>query len=431
MIHDQPQLIDFALPYQRKFIQSKAKKKLWLSSRQVGKSWAIAFMAAHSVLQKPNSIGLCISTGARAATELLKKCKQMADSIKILSRGKITYEANAEAITFSTGSRIVSLPSNPDGLRGYTASFVAMDECAFIPFVDECYQAILPTLTRDKDSELVVCSTPAGKSGLFYDFYGNADDSWYVQTTTIEDAVADGLKVDISELKKNVGDPDIWNQEYMCQFADSYGAFIDTSILDWYSEVQQGDFGYYLGMDVGRKHDRTAITVLRSVADKLYLENVISLEKCQYSDQVALVKQLHQKYNFTAGLIDAGGIGSALAEQISKEVSSKLVGIEFTAANKTPMHEAIRAKILDHKLLFNPEFKAALTQDFRNVQRIVTESGQVKFQAGRDENGHSDITSSLALAVEAARRCPVNFKAPSPHTSFSSFGRRQGIYCRY
>lgn len=56
-----------------------------------------------------------------------------------MTNGKITYECNAESITFNNGSRILSLPSNPDGIRGYTARIVCIDEAAFVPFVDEIY----------------------------------------------------------------------------------------------------------------------------------------------------------------------------------------------------------------------------------------------------------------------------------------------------
>ena len=143
-------LADILLPYQRKFISSPQRKKIWISSRQIGKSFSIAFLMTMKVLQKDGTLGLCVSTGSRAASELLKKCKQMAEAVKVMTNGKITYTDNAESITFNTGSRILSLPSNPDGIRGYTARIVCIDEAAFVPFVDEIYQAIAPTLTRDK-----------------------------------------------------------------------------------------------------------------------------------------------------------------------------------------------------------------------------------------------------------------------------------------
>ena len=252
----------------------------------------------NKVLQKKGTLGLCVSTGQRAASELLKKVKQMAEAVKVVSKGLITYTDNADAVTFSTGSRIVSLPSNPDGLRGFSASVVCIDEAAFVPFAEEIYQAIAPTLTRDKTSELILCSTPAGCSGLFYDLLQNADDSWYVQTTTIEDAVKEGLQVDIEQLKKLVGDPDIFNQEYMCVFSKEFGSFIDPSIVDFIDDIPSEQGGYYLGMDIGRKHDRTALTVLKAIKDKAYLENVITLSKCEYSQQIQVVKDLNSKYGF-------------------------------------------------------------------------------------------------------------------------------------
>lgn len=150
----------------------------------------------------------------------------------------------------------------------------------------------------------------------------------------------------------------------MCKFSKEYGAFIDFDKVDFYNEIPKGDSGYYLGMDIGRKHDRTAITIVKAVDKKHYLENVIVLNKCQYSDQIAVVQDLHKKHQFTAGLIDEGGIGSAVAEQITKTVSSKLNGLQFTGTNKTRLYEAVRAKIFDHTLLFNPDFKQQLKQDF-------------------------------------------------------------------
>ena len=384
----------------------------------------------YKVLQKKGTLGLCVSTGQRAASELLKKVKQMAEAVKVVSKGLITYTDNADSVTFSTGSRIVSLPSNPDGLRGFSASVVCLDECAFIPFADEIYQAIAPTLTRDKTSELILCSTPAGCSGLFYDLLQNADDSWYVQTTTFEDAVKEGLQVDVEQLKKLVGDQDVFNQEYMCVFSKEFGSFIDPSVVDFVDDIPSEEGGYYLGMDIGRKHDRTALVILKSVGDKAYVVNVISLNKCEYSEQIRIVKDLNDKYHFQAGFIDEGGIGSAVAEQICKTVSSKLKGMQFTGTNKTPLYEAVRARIFDHALLFNSEFKDMVVQDFNNVKRIVTEDGKVKFASGRDSNGHSDITSSLTLALEALRLNPMNFKSPQTHVPFSSFGNRQHIFSR-
>lgn len=183
----------------------------------------MSFLAVYKALSKKNGLSLCISTGARAANELIKKCEQMAYAVKTLTKGKLDYSASADSIRFANGSRVLSLPSgNPAGLRGYSSAATLIDECAYIDRPNDVWAAIVPTLTRDPDSELVVASTPAGKYGLYWDLWNNADGTWHKQSTTIEEAKAAGLEVDIEALKKMAIDPDIFGMEYMCQFADSF-----------------------------------------------------------------------------------------------------------------------------------------------------------------------------------------------------------------
>jgi len=163
----------------------------------------------------------------------------MAEACHVLDP-EITYSASADSIKFSSGSRVISLPSgNPAALRGWSAQCIVIDEGAFIDNPDEVWSAISPTLLRDPDAEVIICTTPAGMQGWFYDLYQKAleSDDWYVQTTTVEDAVKDGLKVDIGELKKTISDPQVWNQEFMCWFAAEYGAMLDTDLLEFSDTV--------------------------------------------------------------------------------------------------------------------------------------------------------------------------------------------------
>lgn len=159
---------------------------------------------------------------------------------------------------------MLSLPSgNPDGLRGYSAQAILLDEAAFIEQPEKVFAAIAPTLTRDKDAELIVASTPAGKSGFFWELWNSADENWHRQMTTIDKAVEQGLDVDIVELEKLVGDPEVFDMEYRCQFADSWSSFLDIRLLDWYDKMPEGSKPAYCGMDIGSTSDRTAIVTLR------------------------------------------------------------------------------------------------------------------------------------------------------------------------
>ena len=147
----------------------------------------MAYLAVMKAASKQHGLSLCVSTGARAASELVKKCLQMAEAAKVMSDGKLDYTSSADCIKFSNGARVLSLPSgNPAALRGYSAQAILLDECAFIERPDEVFSAIAPTLTRDPDAELVIASTPAGKAGFFWKMWNEADEDWYKQRTTID-----------------------------------------------------------------------------------------------------------------------------------------------------------------------------------------------------------------------------------------------------
>ena len=418
-------LSNILLPYQKKFIQNDKKNKIWLSSRQIGKSFTLSYIATQKALEKTNSLVLCISTGARAASELIKKCVQMADAIKVMSDGKVTYTNNADCITFNTGGRILSLPSgNPQALRGYTASAVLIDECAFIENPSKVFAAISPTLTRNKEANLIIASTPAGKNNFFYKLFNEADDDWYVQVTTIEDAVKDGLKIDIDKLRETIKDSEIFDQEYMCKFSNEYSSLIDTSLLDFYEdEITSNEI--YLGMDVGSTTDRTAIVTVKTLADKIYIDDIITLHKADYETQLNILRDLHNKYHYTAGKIDSNGIGSALSEFATKTVTTRITGYTWTSTNKTPAYENLRAKIFDHKILFNKKYQDLIISDFNNVHRIVSESGKVTYEAGRNKNGHSDVTSAIVLALESISKTKVNKQVPMSILHSSVFGNRR------
>lgn len=79
---------------------------------------------------------------------------------------------------------------------------------------------------------------------------------------------------------------------------------------------------------------------------------------------MATVKQLHEREKFSSGYIDQNGIGSALAEFVTKQVSSRLRGFTWTGANKTPSYEAVRAAVFDHKLKFSSKYRNIIEEDF-------------------------------------------------------------------
>ena len=337
--------------------------------------------------------------------------------MKILSNGAIDYTCSFDSVKFSNGARVLSLPSSTDGanLRGFTAGCVCIDEAAFIAHLDLILQAIAPTLSRDKDADLVFATTPGATVGPFWELYCNAlhDDDWYAQTTTIHDAIEDGLKVDLEALHTLVPDPDIFSCEYECKFMKEHSSFIDLQLLEFSEEPKAAKRAKFMGFDVGGNGDKSAIATVAELVDgTFFVEDIAMMHKAEYAHQLDVLKQLNEKHKWNAGYIDSVGIGNPIAEFANKQVSAKIKGFAWSASNKTKVYENARSLIFDRKLVFAEHLKSIIMSDFENISRIVNEAGQVKYAAGRNGNGHSDAASALFLALWAAHDNPASFAMP-------------------
>ena len=80
-------ILSTLLPYQRTFFENRRRFKIWISGRQLGKSHCLAGILVYKALSKKNGLSLCISTGARAASEIIVKCRLFAEAVKQLSNG--------------------------------------------------------------------------------------------------------------------------------------------------------------------------------------------------------------------------------------------------------------------------------------------------------------------------------------------------------
>ena len=421
-------LIDTFLPYQKSFFCNPAKRKIWISSRQIGKSFCLGGMLVHTALSTQNGLSLCISTGAKAASEIIMKCIQFAKAVEVLTDKAITFRSSFDGVKFSNGSRVLALPSSTDGanLRGWTVTgCVAIDEAAFIRNLDSIMQAIAPTLSRSQTAQLVIASTPAGKNGKFYDMWKAAqnDPSWYAQSTTIHDAILAGLDVDLDSLHKLCPDREVFAQEYECVFQSSLDNMLDPALIEETDSIPENASGTWLGIDIGRQHDRTSIVAVKQVMDKLYVDSIKTLHRCEYQKQLdEFAKHVQMQKGFVAGYIDAGGIGSAVAEFAGQKISPKLKPFVFTATSKTPAYELFRSKVMQRgQIFFSPEAAKLARADVLNVSRIVTESGQVRYTAESNAEGHGDIISGIVLALQAWHDFPIQVSLPIPYARPTSF----------
>lgn len=134
------------LPYQKKLFADKSDFICVCASRQCGKSLTLAGKAVYDAILNPKTLTCIISVNERSAQEFLRKILQWAEACKIVAPNIVNYESNATSITFWNDSRIITLPSTPTSLRGFSGN-VYWDEAGLCQNDDEMWAAMLPIVT--------------------------------------------------------------------------------------------------------------------------------------------------------------------------------------------------------------------------------------------------------------------------------------------
>src|SRR3990172_8324686 len=126
------------LPYQQRWMNDKSTLKIWLASRKVGKSFSIAMEAVAEALESKCN-NLVLSSSERQSKEVMRKIFSHLRCFRAMSVIDAASETKEE-VTLPNRSRIVSLPANPDTVRGFSGN-VFLDEFAFHHDAREIWRA--------------------------------------------------------------------------------------------------------------------------------------------------------------------------------------------------------------------------------------------------------------------------------------------------
>lgn len=395
--------IKILLPYQQRWVNDTAALKIWLASRQIGKSFAIAMEAVVEAL-KGKCNNLILSSSERQSKEVMQKVYSHLRYLKVRSDEIITAERQTkEEVELPNGSRIISLPANPDTVRGFSGN-VFLDEFAFHKDSREIWKAMYPTVTRG--FKIRITSTPNGKSNMFYDLWQH-NEQFSKHITDIHTASREGLKVNIDELRKGIGDPDSWSQEYECQFIDEATAYITYEMIascedegasvDLTEGFEFAGRELYIGVDIGRKKNLTVIWMWEKTGDLFWSRMVKRLHKAPFRLQQDVLSTYMPFVRRCC--IDATGLGMQLAEEMTTKYGAKAEAVPFTGAVKEDLAVTLRRRFEDRQLRI--PIDRDIREDIHSVKKFTTAAGNIRFDAERTEMGHADHFWAAALGVHA------------------------------
>ena len=200
-------------------------------SRQSGKSATASLVALHTATYVPGSLVLLLSPSLRQSGELFRK---VAGYYGQLEQPVPSDAETVLRLELRNGSRIISLPSSENTIRGYSnVNVIIVDEGSRVE--DELFLAIRPMLAISR-GRLIIMSTPSGKRGFFYDLWVGGEVWHRVKITAYQCPRITQAFLD-DERRTMPGA--FYRQEYECEFEENEGAVF---LYDDLARMSRGDF---------------------------------------------------------------------------------------------------------------------------------------------------------------------------------------------
>lgn len=394
-------------PYQQRWI-AETRNAVAIKARQIGFSFASAGKRVKRGLFERRT-QLIVSAREQLAVEVLstvrRHCLVLAD-LGIPEAAQFATD-NSDEIAWKTGGRVVALPANPDTARGYSGD-VFLDEYAYVEQAEGIRDALFPIVSRAGLS-IDIASTPNGAQGPFYELVTATPSGWGLHRVTIDDAERDGFPVDRAKLLALCGgDERLFAQWYLCEFLDADLQYIPTRLVDRAKIAalpRLDECEIYAGIDVGREHDLTVVTVLAIGRDgRAYLLDQVSCRRTKFTAQRQLFERLRATYRWQRCSIDATGLGSQLAEElVDAWGDGEVEALQFTSLSKEDLATRLLRYLREEKFrMRETEDTKALAGELISLRRVVQPSGRVTYESPRTAKGHGDRAWSLALALRAA-----------------------------
>lgn len=302
-------------------------------------------------------------------------------------------------LTFKTGD-------NPDLLRGEGLDLLIIDEAAFVD--PRLWETLRPALVDNKGSAVII-STPYGLNWFYKMFQRGMTDStgrwksWHF--TSYDNPLLD--PAEINSAREDMPE-DRFQQEHMAVFADDQSAVfrnLDAAAVVPKQTQRIANHIYLMGVDWGRKHDATVITVIdATTGEQVWMDR---FTQTAWSVQKARLKSAVAKWRPKKIYIEENAAGQPVIESLIEEEGMKNIEPIFTSsANKSVMIEALSLAIERGSLKL-------LDEDTRDGKEQLVELRM--YQLRRTNNSwiysapkgfHDDTVMALALAWMGADAKP-------------------------
>lgn len=308
-------------PWQREVMAAtlRGEDVLVLASRQAGKSTVSAAIALHTALATRGTV-LLIAPTERQSSELAKRVRDIAQASHL--------EAEAEGRTYlelAGGGRVIALPASPEGIRGYSAHLVVLDEAAYVP--DDLYVAARPMLAVTHGRVLAI-TTPSAQRGWFYREWTSGE-GWRKVRVTATD-IPRYSKEFLERERQALGELE-FRREYLVEWVDYSRAAFRREWIRVAAPPPLEALRVYQGVDLAistrEDADYTAVvTIGRDKEGRVWVLDVVRA-RATFHQVLQLVQSQASRWGPVSIAIEAVQYQAAVVQELLRTTSLPVVAV--------------------------------------------------------------------------------------------------------
>lgn len=405
-------LSQFLFDKQLAFVEDAEPFKVAVCSRRAGKTTACAAHLLHTAINSPETVGVYITLSAMNAKRII-----WPELKKINTQYKLGAKVDEVQMSFSfkNGSTVyvsgAKDSSEIEKFRGLAIKLVYIDECqSFREYIKELIDDVIGPALIDYAGTLCLIGTPgpvptgyfyecAVKSELWSKHYWTFWDNPHILTKSKKTH----RELMDRELKRRgvpIDDPSIQREWFGKWVLDS-----DSLLLRYNEEVNnfstlpptngKNSWSYLLGVDIGfNDADALAVLAHSEQSPATYLVEEIVQAKQGITELVAQIQHLQNKYQIAKIVMDMGGLGKKIGEEMSRRYQ-----IPVEPADKTRKMENVA---LLNDALRTGRFMAKSDSRFAQDSYLI-EIDKDKSRPDRivvSDRFHSDIVDAVLYAFK-------------------------------
>lgn len=428
-------LSKFLFDKQLKFVEDPRPFKVAVCSRRSGKTIACAAHLIHTALTTPGATCLYITLSRNNAKKLIWKEMQKINRDYALGGQEDQTElsmAFGESTVYCSGAKDAS---EIEKFRGLALKLCYIDECqSFRPYIQELIDDIISPALMDYAGTLCLIGTPGPiPSGYFHEC-AEKSEAWSKHGWTFFENPFIASKSGVThqalldrELKRRgvkPEDPSIQREWFGRWVLDSDSLWIHyNKDLNHYTELPSilpDKYTYAMGIDLGYEDaDAIAVVAWSDHSNITYLVEESVINKQGLTELVTEVQRLQKKYDIVKMVIDEGGLGKKLAEEMRRRHQLPVV-----AADKVRKMENV-AFLND--ALRTGRFKAKSASHFAQDSMLV-EIDRAKSTPDRirlSDKYHSDIIDAVLYIFRESPSYTYQEQAKQPKYGTKEWADKQ------